>query len=190
MDQSLYILLYIITVISTHFFLIQDVILYIPKHIYGWEALKLLSWDHLPIYQSEVIMSTMASQINGVSIVYSTVCSGVDQRKHQSPASLTFVRGIHRRSVNSRHTERASDSENVPIWWHHHVSAVNPNVNFQGIAKAKECQCKTYQLFTWYMCTWHIKTCERWVALCEQYFQMHFLDWKLFGFCIEFADCS
>ena len=29
--------------------------------------------------------------------------SGVDQRKHQSSASLAFVRGIHRRPVNSPH---------------------------------------------------------------------------------------
>ena len=48
-------------------------------------------------------MSVMASQIAGVSIVYSTVCSGVDQRKHQSSASLAFVRGIHRWAVNSPH---------------------------------------------------------------------------------------
>ena len=41
-------------------------------------------------------MSAIASQITGVSIAYSTVCSGADQRKHQSPASLAFVRGIHR----------------------------------------------------------------------------------------------
>ena len=43
------------------------------------------------------------SQITGVSIVYSTVCSGADQRKHQSFASLAFVRGLHRWSVNSPH---------------------------------------------------------------------------------------
>ena len=50
-----------------------------------------------------VIMSAMASQIAHVSIVNSTVCSGADQRKHQSSASLAFVRGIHRWSVNSPH---------------------------------------------------------------------------------------
>ena len=37
-------------------------------------------------------MSAMASQITGVSIVYSTVCSGADQRKHQNSASLAFMR--------------------------------------------------------------------------------------------------
>ena len=47
-------------------------------------------------YYSDVIMSSMASQITSVSIVCLTVCSGPDQWKHQSSASLAFVRGIHR----------------------------------------------------------------------------------------------
>ena len=45
----------------------------------------------------------MASQITSLTIVYSTVYSGEDQRKHQSSASLAFVRGIHRGPVNSPH---------------------------------------------------------------------------------------
>ena len=40
-------------------------------------------------------MSAMASQIIGISIVYSTVCSGADQRKHQSPASLACVGDVN-----------------------------------------------------------------------------------------------
>ena len=51
----------------------------------------------------DVIMSTMASQITSVSIVYSTVCTGPDQRKHQRSVSLAFVRGIHQWPVNSLH---------------------------------------------------------------------------------------
>ena len=38
---------------------------------------------------------------DGVSIVYWSVWSGADQRKHQSPASLAFVRGIHRSPMDS-----------------------------------------------------------------------------------------
>ena len=49
------------------------------------------------------IMSAVASQITSLVIVYSTVYSGVDQRKDQSSASLAFVRGIHRWPVNSPH---------------------------------------------------------------------------------------
>ena len=44
-----------------------------------------------------------ASQITSLTIVYSTVYSDADQRKHQSSASLAFVRGIHRGPVNSPH---------------------------------------------------------------------------------------
>ena len=46
---------------------------------------------------------TMASQIISITIVYSIVYLGADQRKHQSSASLDLVRGIHRWSVNSPH---------------------------------------------------------------------------------------
>ena len=42
-------------------------------------------------HYSDVIMSAMMFKITGVSIVYSTVCSGVDYGKHQSTASLAFV---------------------------------------------------------------------------------------------------
>ena len=45
----------------------------------------------------------MASQITSVSIVYSTVCSNADQRKHQNSRSLAFVKGIHWWPVNSPH---------------------------------------------------------------------------------------
>ena len=48
-------------------------------------------------------MSLMVSQIPSISIVYSTVCSDADQRKHQSSASLAFVRGTDRWPVNSPH---------------------------------------------------------------------------------------
>ena len=41
-------------------------------------------------------MTTIASQITSLTVVYSTVYSEVDQRKHQSSASLAFVWGIHR----------------------------------------------------------------------------------------------
>ena len=44
----------------------------------------------------DVIMTTVASQITSLTSVYSIVYSGADQRKHQSSATLAFVRGIHR----------------------------------------------------------------------------------------------
>ena len=54
-------------------------------------------------HYTDVIMGAITSQITSLTIVYSTVYSDADQRKHQSSASLTFVRGIHRRPVNSPH---------------------------------------------------------------------------------------
>ena len=48
-------------------------------------------------------MGAMASQITSLTIVYSTVHSNADQRKHQGSASLAFVLGMHRWPVNSPH---------------------------------------------------------------------------------------
>ena len=56
----------------------------------------------LPHY-GDIIMGTIASQITSLTIVYSIFYSDADQRKHQSSASLAFVRGIHRGPVNSPH---------------------------------------------------------------------------------------
>ena len=54
-------------------------------------------------HYDDVIMSAVASQITSLTIVYSIVYSGANQRKHQSSASLAFVWGIHRGPVNSPH---------------------------------------------------------------------------------------
>ena len=59
-------------------------------------------------------MSSMASQITGVSIGCLTACSGADQRRQQSSASLAFVR----ESTGDRWFPAQSDStaENASIW--------------------------------------------------------------------------
>ena len=61
------------------------------------------SWTHsmdhsiwVPNQYIDVIMGAMAYQFTSLTIVYSIVYSGADQRKHQSSALLAFVRGIHR----------------------------------------------------------------------------------------------
>ena len=59
-------------------------------------------WEQSPLHYDDVTMSAMASQITSLTIV-SIVYSGPDQRRHQSSASLAFVRGIHRWPVNSPH---------------------------------------------------------------------------------------
>ena len=46
-------------------------------------------------------MGVMASQITSFTILYSTVYSGADQRKHQCSTSLAFVQRIHWWPMNS-----------------------------------------------------------------------------------------
>ena len=96
------------------------------------------------IHYNDVIMGVIASQITSLTIVYSTIYSDADQRKHQSSASLAFMRfcllnHLFRRKskktsklcvtglcagnslVTSEFpTQMASNVENVSIWWRHH----------------------------------------------------------------------
>ena len=90
-------------------------------------SLSQLSFNNIYNY-SDVILDTMASQITSLTIVYSTVYSSADQRKHQSSASLAIVRGIHRWPVNSAH-------KNVSIWWRHHAmpGCQSRNINVTSI---------------------------------------------------------
>ena len=74
----------------------QHTIFSIP---YSWVQRILLFSSHY----GDVMMTRMASWITSLTIVYSIVYSGVDQRKLQSSTSLAFVRWIHRRPVNSPH---------------------------------------------------------------------------------------
>ena len=64
--------------------------------------LTAMAWIFFQHY-GDVRMGAIASQITSLTIVYSIVYSDADQRKHQSSASLAFVRGIHRGPVNSPH---------------------------------------------------------------------------------------
>ena len=52
---------------------------------------------------NDVTISATVSQITSLTIVYPTLYSAADQRKHESSTSLAFVRGIHRWPVNSLH---------------------------------------------------------------------------------------
>ena len=70
------------------------------------ERRRPINWHHAKRrleHYGDVIMDTIVSPITNLTIVYSTVYSDADQRKHQSSASLAFARGIHREPVNSPH---------------------------------------------------------------------------------------
>ena len=61
------------------------------------------SYATLIMHYDDVIMDWIASQITSLPVVCSIVYSDVNQRKHQSSASLAFVREIHRGPVNFPH---------------------------------------------------------------------------------------
>ena len=96
------------------------------KQSWGWrfEMPSHPLWRHNNGKQITTIvcdsMMAMASQITSLTIVYSIVYSVADQRKHQSSASLAFVRGIHRWPVNSPHkwpvTRKMFPVDNVIMW--------------------------------------------------------------------------
>ena len=50
-------------------------------------------WLYYMVHYSDVIMNAMASQISSLTIVYSTVYPGTDERQHQSFASLALCAG-------------------------------------------------------------------------------------------------
>ena len=72
------------------------------------------------IHYTDVMMGAIASQITSLTIAYSTVYSDADHRKHQSSASLAFVRGIYRGPVNSPHkwpvTRKMFPFDDVIMW--------------------------------------------------------------------------
>ena len=94
-------------------------------------------WLCMIVNYSDVIMNAIESQIAGVSILCSTVCS--DQRKYQSSASLAFVREIHPWPVDSHHkgpvTRNMFLFDDVIMWASHMIThSVYPtNIRFPKI---------------------------------------------------------
>ena len=89
----------------------HEISLHHLSYMFLWYWNSMGSYSHLSwktrtclcYHYNDVIMSMMTSQITSLMIVYSTIYSGTDQRKHQSALSLAFVQGIHRWLVNSPH---------------------------------------------------------------------------------------
>ena len=90
-----------IWILSSSYFLLTTYLIY--EFLYAYRLIRqYIHWSIGGNY-SNVIMGAVTSQITSLAIVYSTVFSDADQRKHQGSASLAFVRGIHRGPVNSPH---------------------------------------------------------------------------------------
>ena len=68
-------------------------------------------------------MGAIASQITSLAIVYSTVYSDADQRKHQSSALLAICAG-NSPGTGEFPAQMASNAKNVSIWWRHHEAMI------------------------------------------------------------------
>ena len=92
----------------------HDVCWFIERYIFS-------SNDSVMIYQySDVIMSELAPQITGVSIVCWNVCSGANHRKRPK-LRVTELREGNLPMTGGFPSQRASNTENASIWWRHHV---------------------------------------------------------------------
>ena len=100
--------LYILKPYSSNLFAQVFYILPYWKPMRKWK-LYVLNFQNVPgsnfvaLHYNHVIMTLMASQITSLTLVYSTIYSGADQKKHQSSASLAFVREFTGDPVNSTH---------------------------------------------------------------------------------------
>ena len=83
----------------------NDMQLYTCKGIATFRLWRKFHFPYMSLeyHYTDVIMTTMASQITSLTIVYSTVYSVADQRKHQSSASLALCVGNSPGPVNSPH---------------------------------------------------------------------------------------
>ena len=68
-------------------------------------------------------MGAIASQITSLTIVYSTVYSDADQRKHQKLRVTGLCTG-NSPGIGEFPAQMASHTENVSIWWRRHVNII------------------------------------------------------------------
>ena len=117
-------------------------------------------------HYSDLIMSAMASHIIGIGTVYSTVCSGAYQRKHQSSASPAFVRRIH----------RANSSHKGPV--------MRKMFSFDDVIMDKKTFVAKIDLT-------HPSPWAKWPSFRRRYIPMYFHEWKVLYFYYDFtAVCS
>ena len=89
-----------------------------PTHIVYIHKEFIDAWI-LNLHYNDVIMGAMAYQITRLTIVFSTVYSDADQRKHQSSASLGLCAG-NSPGTGEFPAQMASNAESDSIWWRQH----------------------------------------------------------------------
>ena len=86
------------------------------------------------VHYNDVIMGAIASQITSLTIVYSSVHSDADQRKHQSVTGLCAGNSP---GTGEFPAQMASYAKNFSIWWRHHVIEICKPINLSGAATGK-----------------------------------------------------
>ena len=110
-----------------------------------WEGIPLTWWYSSQmdnIHYDDVIMSEMASQIISPAIVYSTVYSRADQRNIKAPRHWPLWGEF----TGEFPAQRASNAENVFIWWRHHVQEV---VTSQSVIVNRVGQYSPFDIILW-----------------------------------------
>ena len=146
-------------------------------------------------HYNDVIMGKIASQITSLTIVYSTVYSDADQGKHQSSASLAFVRGIHRGPVISPHkgpvTRKMLPFDDVIMYPIFLACATSVERGFTvftckqhlsdgSITSTNQRQTQSSFLIIMYPDT-------KWLPFCRWHFQIGIIFWKSFCFSLGFV---
>ena len=135
----------------------ENLLLYNDTTLYNFWARILPQGDHY----CDIVMSAIVSQISGVFIVYSTICSDADQRKHQSSASLAFVWGIHRWPVNSPHkrpvTQKMFPFDDVIMFWHGSWRHLLKLEDSHGLPQVTYFLGTNHQAHQWLYLPWHGK---------------------------------
>ena len=122
-----------------------------------------------PTHYDDVIVTTMASQITSLTIVYSIVHSDADQRKYQNSASLASVQGIHRWPVNIPHkgpvTRKMFPFDDVIM-----------SIRYTPLRKSSRtfsCMCHIFKLIFWY--------CYKNMAFCNKNCIKQFIYFLIFA---------
>ena len=154
-------------------------------------AVTLFRCPTIAVNYIDAIMSAMASQITGVSIIYSNVYSGADQIKHQSCTSVPFVKGIHRSPVNSAHKGSVARKK-VSIWWRQNGRltcvwwANGDSVSTESLKDAASivwidglaAGCFLSRNLKIHSRHWLFEAETKWPPFRRRHFQTHFLEWK------------
>ena len=146
-------------------------------------------------------MGSIASHITSLATVYAIVYSDADQRKHQSSASLAFMRGIHRWPVNSPHKwpvtrkmfpfDDASCILKMRYFFYWNITWYVSTALYMCTMVNRHQATNRHRRWLWSGCHmtivqpichyWYSHTATKkkrpkWPTICRRHFQMHFLD--------------